>query len=175
MCPTPPTSGFGQYRKRKHAETAVWRRSCAASLSVLNHPAKRNNAMLKAHSGIADVASQQRPLLPPSHALETLWPIALGELKQQMTKATFNAWLVDSRVVPEASSPVFLVVAVRNQYAYEWLTYRLQLVIVRTLSSLAGYQVVVCFIPRSFRTMRRSCENEPTRRPPTRLPLPIQR
>ncbi len=134
--------------------------------------------MLKAHPGIADVASQQQlalsgstefaevlpklPLLPPLHAPETLWQIALSELKHQMTKATFNTWLVDSRVVPEASSPVFLVVVVRNQYAYEWLTYRLQPVIVRTLSSLAGYQVEVCFIPRSLRTMRRSCENEPT-------------
>ena len=73
--------------------------------------------MLKAHPGIADVASQQWSLLPPPHASETLWQIALGELRQQMTKATFNAWLEDSRVIPRASSPVFLVVAVRNQYA----------------------------------------------------------
>ena len=139
--------------------------------------------MLKAHPEIADVTSHQQPalsgptvlglskwpFLPPPHTPETLWPIALGELKQQMTKATFNAWLVDSGVIPEASSPTFLVIAVRNQYAYEWLTYRLQPVVVRTLTGMAGYQVGVCFIPRSFRTMRRSCNNEPTRRPSTRL------
>lgn len=129
--------------------------------------------MLKAHLVIADAVSQQRPLLPPPHAPEILWQIALGELKHQMTKDTFNAWLVDSRVIPAASSPAFLVVAVRNQYAYEWLTYQLQPVIVRTLTSMAGYGVGVCFIPR-VRTMRRSCDNEPTRRPSTRLSLPIR-
>jgi chromosomal replication initiation ATPase DnaA len=129
--------------------------------------------MLKAHPGIADVASQQRPLLPPPHVPETLWQIALGELKQQMTKDTFNAWLVDSRVIPGASSPAFLVVAVRNQYAYEWLTYRLQPVVVRTLTGMAGYEVAVCFIP-CVPTMRRSYNNEPTRRPSTRISLPIR-
>lgn len=144
--------------------------------------------MLKAHPGIADVASQQQPalsgptvlglpkwpLLPPPHAPETLWQIALSELKHQMTKATFNAWLVDSRVLPGASSPAFLVIAVRNQYAYEWLTYRLQSVVVRTLTGMAGYEVGVCFIPCVTRTMRRSYD-EPTRRPSARLPLPIRR
>ncbi|HRQ42215.1 MAG TPA: hypothetical protein PLD25_30210 [Chloroflexota bacterium] len=144
--------------------------------------------MLKAHPEIADVTSHQQPalsgptmlglskwpLLPPPHAPETLWPIALGELKQQMTKATFNAWLVDSRVIPEASSPAFLVISVRNQYAYEWLTYRLQPVIVRTLTGMAGYEVVVCFIPRVCRTMRKSYD-ESARRPSTTIPCPIRR
>lgn len=70
--------------------------------------------MLKAHPGIADVASQQRPFLPPPHAPETLWSIALDELKQQMTKATFNAWLIDSRGIPAASSPVFFTTMPTN-------------------------------------------------------------
>ena len=145
--------------------------------------------MLKAHPDPAEAAGYQRPalsgsteraevpsqwpLLPPPHAPGTLWKIALGELKRQITKATFNAWLVDSRVVPEASSPAFLVISVRNQYAYEWLTYRLQPVIIRTLTGMAGYQVGVCFIPRVVRTMRRSYD-ESTRRPSTRISFPIR-
>lgn len=143
--------------------------------------------MLQAPSGPAQVAGQQQParsdltvlglskwlLLPPPYPPEILWSLALGELKQQMTKATFNTWLVDSRVIPEASSPVFLVISVRNQYAYEWLTYRLQPVIVRALSSIAGYKVEVCFISRALRTMRRSYD-EPARRPSTRISLPIR-
>lgn len=145
--------------------------------------------MLQAPSGPAQVAGRQqpalngstelaevlpkRPFLPPPYVLETFWQIALGELKQQMTKATFNTWLVDSRVVPEASSPAFLVISVRNQYAYEWLTYRLQPVIIRTLTGMAGYQVGVCFIPRVVRTMRRSYD-ESTRRPSTRISFPIR-
>lgn len=128
--------------------------------------------MLKAHSGLVEAAGYQRPFLPPPYVLETFWQIALGELKQQMTKATFNTWLVDSHVVPEASSPAFLIVAVRNQYAYEWLTHRLQPVIARTLAGIAGYEVEVCFIPCVLRTMRRSYD-EPTRRPTTRISFPI--
>ena len=144
--------------------------------------------MFKAPSGPAQVAGHQQParsdltvlglskwlLLPPPYPPDILWPMALSELKQQMTKATFNTWLVDSRVVPEASSPAFLVVAVRNQYAYEWLTYRLQPVIVRTLTGMASHKVVVCFIPRTLRTMRRN-RYEPTRRPSTRISFPIRR
>ena len=144
--------------------------------------------MFKAPSGPAEAAGQQQParsdltvlglskwlLLPPPYPPEILWPLALSELKQQMTKATFNTWLVDSRVVPEASNPAFLVVAVRNQYAYEWLTYRLQPVIIRTLTGMTGHQVVVCFIPRTLRTMRRN-RYEPARRPSTRISFPIRR
>ena len=144
--------------------------------------------MLKASSGPAQVAGQQQPvrsdltvlglslwlLLPPPYPPEILWPLALGELKQQMTKATFNTWLVDSQVIPEASSPTFLVISVRNQYAYEWLTYRLQPVIVRTLAGIAGYEVEACFIPRVLTTMRRSYD-ESTRRPSTRISFPIRR
>lgn len=137
--------------------------------------------MLKAPSRPAEAAGHQQPALGPPkwpflplpYAPETLWQIALGELKQQMTKATFNTWLVDSYVIPGASSPVFLVVAVRNQYACEWLTYRLQPVVVRTLAGVAGYEVEVCFIPRVLRTMRRNYD-EPARRPSTRLSLPIR-
>lgn len=114
------------------------------------------------------------PLLPPPYLPETLWQITLSELKHQMARATFNAWLIDSRVIPEASSSVFLIISVQNQYAYEWLTYRLQPVIVRTLTGVAGYQVEVYFIPRVLRTMRRN-DDESTRRPSTRISLPIRR
>lgn len=129
--------------------------------------------MLTTPSGPAEVVGQRWPFLPLPYATEILWPLALGELKQQMTKATFNTWLVDSQVIPEASSPTFLVISVRNQYAYEWLTYRLQPVIDRTMTGVAGYKVEVCFIPRVLRTMRRSYD-EPARRPSTRISLPIR-
>ncbi len=115
---------------------------------------------------------QQPTIAPLAYTPDELWPMALAELRLQMTKATFNTWLADSCVITEASHLPFLVISVRNQYAYEWLTYRLQPVIVRTLTSIAGYKIAVCFIPRTLRTMRRSC-HEPTRRPFTRIPLPI--
>lgn len=113
-------------------------------------------------------------LHPFCYAPGDLWPLALTELRQQMAKATFNAWLVDSRVIASASSPTFLVISVRNQYACEWLTYRLQPVIIRVLTGVAGYEVEVCFIPQTLRPMRRN-HDEPTGRPSTRIPLPIRR
>ena len=129
--------------------------------------------MLKAHPEISDVTGQRRSLLSPPHTPETRWQIALDALRQQMTKATFNAWLLDSRVIPEASGPAFLVISVQNQYAYEWLTYRLQPVVVSVLIDMVGYKVEVCFIPRILRAMRSICD-ESTQRPATRIPLPNQ-
>jgi chromosomal replication initiation ATPase DnaA len=104
-------------------------------------------------------------IAPPAYTPDELWPVALAELRLQMTKATFNAWLADSCVISEASNLPFLVISVRNQYAHEWLTYRLQPVIVRTLTGIAGYKVEVYFIPKTLRAMRKSC-HEPTRRLP---------
>ena len=63
-----------------------------------------------------------------------------------MTRATFNQWLVGSAVVPEASTPLALTIAVRNRYAQEWLTQRLHLIILRTLRTVASYEVQVRFI-----------------------------
>jgi chromosomal replication initiation ATPase DnaA len=99
------------------------------------------------------IAALDSQLAPP-YSPETLWSLALGELKPQMSRATFDAWLLGSRVIPVASGPTFLVVAVRNQYACEWLAYRLQPVIERALAGLAGYPVRVCFVTQAIRTIR---------------------
>ena len=125
-----------------------------------SQPMRHRQPMLP--TGIA-VNNDQSPLTPPQ-----LWPLALAELKHQMTRATFNAWLVDSHLVPRASRPTFFVIAVGNQFAYEWLTYRLQSVVVRTLVGVVGQTVTVCFIPRHITPMRRS-HDEPARRPLTRI------
>ena len=113
---------------------------------------------------IESVVSQPvcSPLVAPP---DKLWPLVLANLRQQMTKATFNTWLVDSHILTAPSTPAFWVVVVRNEYAYEWLTNRLSPVIERTLVGLVGSKVVVCFIPR---TMRNRCY-EPFRRPPARI------
>ena len=103
---------------------------------------------------------QPAPTLP-AYTPDALWSAALVELRLQMTKTTFNAWLADSYVIATASQLPFLVISVRNQYAQEWLTNRLQPIIIRTLTSIAGYPVKVCFIPRILRPIRR-CDDEPT-------------
>ena len=87
--------------------------------------------------------------------LGDLWQLALDELRLQMTKATFNTWLADSCILTAASTPIFWVIVVKNEYASEWLTYRLCPVVLRTVDGLVGNKVTICFIPRAMRRVRR--------------------
>ncbi len=73
-----------------------------------------------------------------------VWTATLAELELQMTRATFDSWLRDTRV-SEASNGV-LVVEVRNQYGVEWLEGRLRPVIERTLNHVAGQQIEIEFV-----------------------------
>lgn len=96
----------------------------------------------------------QQPMCPlPAFTPDKLWRLALVELRQQMTKTTFNALLLDSTILAASSTPAFWVVVVRNEYAWEWLTYRLFPVIERTLEGLVGNAVTICFIPRTMRNI----------------------
>jgi hypothetical protein len=96
----------------------------------------------------------RRPLRPLPHSPETLWQEALNELQYQMTKATFTNWLAGTRVVPEASSARLLTIEVRNRYAQEWLTHRLQPFITRAVAGIAGYCLEVCFVVATMRSDR---------------------
>jgi len=108
---------------------------------------------------------EPKAALPLPSSPDVLWQMALGDLRYQMTKATFNNWLRGSSVLIAASSPVFLVVVVRNEYAWEWLTYRLNPVVTSTVVSLAEGKVAVCFVPRRIQRTH----DELTRRPLTRI------
>jgi hypothetical protein len=101
----------------------------------------------------------------PASSPDDLWQMALGDLRYQMTKATFNNWLGGSSILKSASSPVFLVVVVRNVYAWEWLTYCLRPVVMRTVVNIVGDKAAICFIPRAIQRNR----EELSRRPITRI------
>jgi chromosomal replication initiator protein len=75
---------------------------------------------------------------------ETAWKATLGELELQMTKATFNTWLKDARLV--ACEEGEYVIGVRNDYAKDWLENRLQGAILRTLSAIVDDSVSVRFV-----------------------------
>jgi hypothetical protein len=94
----------------------------------------------------------EQPLSPLPYSPEQLWELTLQELRLQMTGASFNQWLLGSAVVLEASSPLSLSVAVRNLYAQEWLNHRLHSLIVRTITSVAGYGVQVRFSASQYYT-----------------------
>ena len=101
---------------------------------------------------------------------EVLWPVVLAELRQQLARATFNNWLLDSQVLSPACTPYFWVVVVGNEYACEWLAGRLAPMVARTLAHLAGRDITVCFIPRRLMRPREEAGLPP--RPVTRLPIP---
>ena len=112
----------------------------------------------------------QEPMRPlPAFTPDKLWRLALVELRQQMTKTTFNALLVDSSILAASSTPAFWVVVVRNEYAWEWLTYQLFPIIERTLVGLIGNEVTICFIPRAMR----NTYHESFRRTSARISQPV--
>lgn len=79
---------------------------------------------------------------------ETAWKATLGELELQMTKATFNTWLKDARLLGCEDDEY--VVGVRNDYARDWLENRLQGSITRTLTAITGRSATVRFIVGNY-------------------------
>lgn len=83
-----------------------------------------------------------------SSALDELWRLTLAELRGQTAVVTFNTWLVGSRIVTPACTPAFWVIAVRNEYACDWLSHRFYPVAARAATAVATWPVTLCFIPR---------------------------
>jgi len=75
---------------------------------------------------------------------DTVWKEILTNLEGQMTQATFATWLVDSRLVDLADD--HLLVAVRNHFAVDWLSNRLQDTVLRTAARVLGRPVEVTFV-----------------------------
>lgn len=73
-----------------------------------------------------------------------LWQDALAELSNQMAKATFEAWLHDSRFVKREGE--VWIIAVSTPAAREWLHNRLRRVIEQTLSMVVGERCEVRFV-----------------------------
>ena len=75
---------------------------------------------------------------------ESAWKATLGELELQMTKATFNTWLKDARLLANEENEY--VIGVRNDYAKDWLENRLYDTILRTLSAIVRKEVAIRFV-----------------------------
>jgi chromosomal replication initiator protein len=75
---------------------------------------------------------------------ETAWKATIGELELQMTKATFNTWLKDARLL--ACEEDEFVIGVRNDYAKDWLENRLLDTILRTLTAILGKRPQLRFV-----------------------------
>ena len=75
---------------------------------------------------------------------ETAWKATLGELELQMTRATFNTWLKDARLLGQEHDEY--IVGVRNDYAKDWLENRLHDTILRTLSAIVRRPAKLRFV-----------------------------
>ncbi|MCA9963849.1 MAG: chromosomal replication initiator protein DnaA, partial [Anaerolineales bacterium] len=75
---------------------------------------------------------------------ETAWKATIGELELQMTKATFNTWLKDARLIAGEANE--FVIGVRNDYAKDWLENRLYDTILRTLTAILGQRPQLRFV-----------------------------
>jgi hypothetical protein len=75
---------------------------------------------------------------------DTIWNDILYNLKLQMTQATFDTWLKTSELISQEDD--HLAVAVRSQYAVDWLSTRLNDTILRTAERIIGHPVQVTFV-----------------------------
>ena len=109
--------------------------------------------------GVQDSLSAPAPLLAVyqfAHSytmkFDHVWSAALGELQLQVTQATFETWLRDSRLVKYEDGT--FVIGVKNGYAKDWLEHRLLATIKRTLARLTGKTVAVQFVVWSEETQQ---------------------
>ena len=87
----------------------------------------------------------------PLHAAQEAWQSALGQLQLEMSKASFDTWVRDTRVI-SLQNGEFLIGA-SNAYARDWLESRLTSTVSRLLTGILNEPVKVQFVvaPRQFR------------------------
>lgn len=101
---------------------------------------------------------------------ETAWKATIGELELQMTKATFNTWLKDARLI--ASEGNEFVIGVRNDYAKDWLENRLYDTILRTLAAILGQRPQLRFVVSSDEMLSPAAMGDRTTTAVSRSPSP---
>jgi hypothetical protein len=74
---------------------------------------------------------------------DQIWQAALVELELQMTKATFDTWLKNTRAISHKDG--IFVIGVRDDLARDWLESRLLTTVERTLVGIIGHPVEVEF------------------------------
>ncbi len=72
---------------------------------------------------------------------EQTWQVALDQLKHQLTRATFNTWVKNAKLVQYTENTY--TIGVKNAYAKDWLENRLLGTIKNTLSNTAGNSIDV--------------------------------
>ena len=79
------------------------------------------------------------PLTP-----EQAWTSALSQLQLEMTRATFETWLKETHLLGADNGA--WQVAVKNEFAKDWLDHRLRETVDRTLTNIVGHPVRIQFV-----------------------------
>ena len=76
------------------------------------------------------------------------WAFAVGQIRAEMPKADFDAWLRPTWLVARRGDDdrLVFVAATANEYAQRWLTERVSKTLERKLAGLAGRPVSVQFV-----------------------------
>lgn len=74
---------------------------------------------------------------------DQVWQAALGQLQMQMTQATFDTWVKDTRIVSQNEGN--LVIGTKSAFAKDWLENRLFTTINRTITTILGHPVNIQF------------------------------
>ena len=75
---------------------------------------------------------------------EQIWRAVLGELEMQMSQASFNTWLRDSKLI--AFEDNVFVVGVESGFIKDWLQGRMRNTVERTLVGIVGQETEVSFV-----------------------------
>jgi chromosomal replication initiator protein len=78
---------------------------------------------------------------------DQVWQTILDQLQLQMTRATFDTWLKDTRLISKDQES--LIVGTKNAFAKDWLENRLFNTINRTVANILGHSVDIEFIVES--------------------------
>lgn len=74
---------------------------------------------------------------------QALWETVLGQLELQVTRPNFETWLRNTAGLAQEAGT--LTVGVPSDFCMEWLRTRMNAVIDRTVSQVAGHQITVTF------------------------------
>jgi chromosomal replication initiator protein len=75
---------------------------------------------------------------------EQVWQTVLDQLQLQMTRATFDTWLKDTRLIRRNDKTI--VIGTKNAFAKDWLENRLFNTINRTVTNTLGHAVEIQFV-----------------------------
>lgn len=99
---------------------------------------------IRAEPQPARPAGPEPPISAEMQAATGAWQRALGELRLQLTSATFDTWLGRARLIRRENGT--FIIGVHNGHAKDWLESQLSTKIERTLSGIVGQSVGVRFV-----------------------------